>query len=133
MYKRDGSSGAALPITQAPATIARSTGNVFLADRVNGMCTAVEKGRSLMWAATNAELFPPLVLQMISVGEETGSIPDLMDETADYYQREVDYRLENLRAALEPILIVAVGICVLILALGVFLPMWDMVGKAKGM
>ncbi len=125
--------GAGLPMNQALSTIAKSTGNVYLGGRVNGMCAAVERGRSLTWAATEAELFPPLVLQMISVGEETGSIPDLMDETADFYQREVDYRLENLSAALEPILIVAVGVCVLILALGVFLPMWDMVGKAKGL
>ncbi|MDH3645803.1 MAG: type II secretion system F family protein [Gammaproteobacteria bacterium] len=125
--------GAGLPMNQALATIAESTGNVFLAARVSGMCGAVESGRSLTWAASEAELFPPLVLQMISVGEETGAIPELMDETADFYQREVDYRLENLSAALEPILIVGVGICVLILALGVFLPMWDMVGQAKGL
>ncbi|MDH3589191.1 MAG: type II secretion system F family protein [Gammaproteobacteria bacterium] len=125
--------GAGLPMNEALATIAASTGNVFLGERVGGMCAAVEKGRSLTWAASDAGLFPPLVLQMISVGEETGAIPDLMDETADFYQREVDYRLENLSAALEPILIIGVGICVLILALGVFLPMWDMVGKAKGL
>lgn len=125
--------GAGLPMNQALKTIANSTGNVFLAERVDGMCGSVERGRSLTRAATEAALFPPLVLQMISVGEETGAIPDLMDETADFYQREVDYRLDNLSAALEPILIVGVGICVLILALGVFLPMWDMVGKAKGL
>ncbi|MBT8131640.1 MAG: type II secretion system F family protein [Gammaproteobacteria bacterium] len=124
--------GAGLPMNQALATIASSTGNVFLSASVSQMCKAVESGRSLTWAAGEAGLFPPLVLQMISVGEETGAIPELMDETADFYQREVDYRLENLSAALEPILIVGVGICVLILALGVFLPMWDMVGKAKG-
>lgn len=125
--------GAGLPMNQALSTIAESTGNVYLGKQIHEMRTAVERGRSLTWAASTAGLFPPLVLQMISVGEETGAIPDLMNETADFYQREVDYRLDNLSAALEPILIVGVGICVLILALGVFLPMWDMVGKAKGM
>ncbi len=125
--------GAGLPMNQALGTIAESTGNVYLGERVAGMRNDVERGRSLTRAASDAGLFPPLVLQMISVGEETGALPDLMDETADFYQREVDYRLDNLSAALEPILIVGVGICVLILALGVFLPMWDMVGKAKGL
>ena len=62
---------------------------------------------------------------------ETGALPELMDESSDYYKREVDYDLENLSAALEPILIVTVGAVVLILALGVFLPMWDMVARAK--
>ena len=72
-----------------------------------------------------------LILQMIALGEETGALPELMNEVSDYYKREVDYDLENLSAALEPILIVSVGAIVLILALGVFLPMWDMVGRAK--
>ena len=54
-----------------------------------------------------------------------------MDEASDFYRREVDYDLENLSAALEPILIVTVGVVVLVLALGVFLPMWDMIARAK--
>ena len=68
---------------------------------------------------------------MIALGEETGALPELMNEVSDYYKREVDYDLENLSAALEPILIVSVGAIVLVLALGVFLPMWDMVARAK--
>ena len=68
---------------------------------------------------------------MIALGEETGALPELLNEAADFYKREVDYDLENLSAALEPILIVAVGAMVLVLALGVFLPMWDMVARAR--
>ena len=70
---------------------------------------------------------------MIAIGEETGALSELLSECAEHYEREVDYRLQNLSAAMEPLLIVAVGGCVLVLALGVFLPLWDMVGKAKGM
>jgi MSHA biogenesis protein MshG len=65
---------------------------------------------------------------MISLGEETGALPELLNEVADHYKREVDYDLENLSAALEPILMIGVGGIVLVLALGIFLPMWDMVG-----
>ncbi len=63
---------------------------------------------------------------------ETGALPELLGEAADYYKSEVDYDLENLSAALEPLLIIAVGGIVLVLALGVFLPMWDMVAAVKG-
>jgi MSHA biogenesis protein MshG len=74
-------------------------------------------------------MFPPLVLQMMEVGEETGELPDLMEEVAGYYDREVDHALKTLSAAIEPVLIVAVGGMVLVLALGVFLPMWNMIGS----
>ena len=80
-------------------------------------------------AAAAAGIFPPLVLQMMLVGEETGELTRLLEEVSGFYQREVDYRLRNLTAMLEPILIVGVGGMVLILALGVFLPMWNMIAK----
>jgi MSHA biogenesis protein MshG len=66
---------------------------------------------------------------MIMVGEESGALDDMMEEVGDMYQREVEYELKNLSAQIEPILIVFLGVIVLILALGVFLPMWDL-GRA---
>jgi len=66
---------------------------------------------------------------MIAVGEETGEMDNLMEEIAGMYEREVDYELKTLSSQIEPILIVGLGILVLILALGVFLPIWDL-GKA---
>ena len=71
-------------------------------------------------------MFPPLVLQMIGVGEESGAVDELMAEVAEYYEREVDYDLKNLSAAIQPLLIVGIGALVLILALGVFLPLWEL-------
>ena len=72
---------------------------------------------------------------MVAVGEETGELDDLMDEVAQMYEREVDYELKTLSAQIEPILIVMLGVLVLILALGVFLPIWDLgqVALKKGM
>jgi MSHA biogenesis protein MshG len=69
---------------------------------------------------------------MMSVGEETGELSELLDEVAGFYEREVNYQLKNLSAAIEPLLIVMVGGMVLILALGVFLPMWQMISKVGG-
>jgi MSHA biogenesis protein MshG len=75
-------------------------------------------------AATGA--FTPVVLQMLAVGEETGDIERLLNEVGDMYQRDVEYEVKTLSDQIEPILIVVMGILVLIVALGVFLPLWDL-------
>jgi MSHA biogenesis protein MshG len=93
------------------------------------MRDGVERGESILRTSSAAGVFTPIVLQMIAVGEETGSLDDLMDEIAQMYEREVDYELKTLSAQIEPILIVFLGIMVTILALGIFLPIWDL-GKA---
>ena len=76
-------------------------------------------------------MFTPVVLQMIAVGEETGSIDELLEQAAGFYEEEVDYELKALTSAVEPILIIAIGIMVLVLALGVFLPLWDLSSVAN--
>jgi MSHA biogenesis protein MshG len=122
---------AGLPINQTLRSVTGSVGNVFLAGKLEDLNAGVERGEALSATARGTGLFPPLVLQMIALGEETGALPELLNEAADFYKREVDYDLENLSAALEPILIITVGAMVLVLALGVFLPMWDMVARAR--
>ena len=120
---------AGLPMIQALTLLSRSAGNEFLAEQLLRLRDAVERGEALSHAAATAGIFPPLVLQMVLVGEETGELTRLLEEVSGFYQREVDYRLRNLTALLEPLLIIGVGGMVLILALGVFLPMWNIIGK----
>jgi MSHA biogenesis protein MshG len=124
---------AGLPVIQALSTIARATGNEFLAERVLALRDGVERGEGLYRTSQTAGLFTPLALQMIAIGEETGALGEMLDEVADFYEREVDYDLENLSAAIEPLLIVAVGAMVTVLALGVFLPLWDLAAGAGGL
>ncbi|MDE2304561.1 MAG: type II secretion system F family protein [Gammaproteobacteria bacterium] len=123
---------AGIPALQALAAIARTTGNDYLSEGILRIRDTVERGESLSRAAAGSRLFPPLVVQMIAVGEETGDLAELLGEVAEHYRRDVDYRLRNLSAVIEPALIVAVGGIVLVLALGVFLPMWDMFAKIGG-
>jgi MSHA biogenesis protein MshG len=118
---------AGLPMNETLQTVSKSIGNAYLSVKMFMLSDGIERGESLWKTAHSTGLFTPLVLQMIALGEETGSLPELLDEVAEHYKREVDYDLDNLSAALEPILMVAVGGMVLILALGIFLPMWDMV------
>ena len=117
---------AGVPIVQALTLVSRSLDNEFIGGRVNGMRDGVERGESLYRSAAATGIFTPLVLQMVQVGEETGAVDDMLDEVADFYEQEVDYALQNLSQTIEPILIIAVGIMVLILALGVFLPLWSL-------
>jgi MSHA biogenesis protein MshG len=121
---------AGLPMTQALQVIERSAGNVFLAQKIHALGSGIERGELLSRASGNSGLFSPLVLQMITIGEETGELPMLLDEAAGFYERETDVALKNLTASIEPILIVVVGGMVLVLALGIFMPMWEMIGKA---
>jgi MSHA biogenesis protein MshG len=117
---------AGVPMVQGLNLISRAAGNEYLSAGVLSLRDGIERGETLTRTAQTVGLFTPLALQMISVGEETGALGEMLTEVADFYEREVDYDLENISAALEPILIVAVGVMVLILALGVFLPLWDM-------
>jgi MSHA biogenesis protein MshG len=96
------------------------------------MKSSIEAGGTISSTAINSGVFTPLVIQMISVGEETGRIDELLLEVADFYDREVDYDLKTLTARIEPILLVIVAGMVLILALGIFLPMWGMLDAIKG-
>lgn len=119
-------SRAGVPIVQTLTVVAAVVDNVFLSRRVEQMREGVERGESVMRTAVTAGVFTPVVLQMIAVGEETGELDDLLSEVADMYEREVDYEIKNLATNIEPIITIVLGVLVLILALGVFLPMWQL-------
>jgi len=129
-FALSGKSG--VPIVQALAVVANVVDNAYLESRILQMRDGIERGESVLRTAVSAGVFSPVVLQMVAVGEETGEIDALMTEVADMYEREVTIEVEGLTAKLEPILLVVMGVLVLILALGVFLPMWDLAGAAKG-
>lgn len=115
-----------VPLIQSMVVVSRSVGNEYISEKILDMRSGIERGESLTRTAGLTKMFTPLVIQMLSVGEETGKVDDMMEEVAEYYDREVDYDIKNLSSMIEPILIIAIGIMVLILALGVFLPMWDL-------
>ncbi|NMR78133.1 type II secretion system F family protein, partial [Vibrio alginolyticus] len=104
----------------------------FLENRILEMKSAIEAGSTISVTAINSKIFTPLVIQMIAVGEETGRIDELLLEVSDFYDREVDYDLKTLTARIEPLLLVIVAGMVMVLALGIFLPMWGMLDIIKG-
>jgi MSHA biogenesis protein MshG len=106
--------------------VAQTVDNAFIADKVERMRDGIERGETVLRAAIGAGVFTPVVLQMIAVGEESGTIDEMMEEIAGMYQSEVEYELKTLSQQIEPILIVMLGGLVLVLALGIFLPIWDL-------
>ena len=118
-----------IPIVQALNTVGMVVDNEYMRGKIEQMRDGVERGESILRTAHATGVFNPTVLQMIAVGEETGDLDGLMFEVAGMYEREVEYEVKTLSAQIEPIMIVALGGLVLVLALGIFLPMWDL-GKA---
>lgn len=121
-----------VPVTSGLTMVANTVDNDYIAGCINAMREGVERGESVLRVARDTGVFTPVVLQMIAVGEESGALDDLTAEIADMYQREVEYDLKNLSAQIEPVLVVLLGVLVLILALGVFLPIWDLGQAAMG-
>lgn len=123
---------AGVPMTTGLTLVADAVDNDYMAEKILAMRSGIESGDSLLRSSANSQLFTPLVLQMIAVGEETGRVDELLQEVGDYYEREVDYDLSMLTARIEPIMIVIVASMVLLLALGIFTPMWDMASAMQG-
>lgn len=120
------SSKSGVPIVQGLTVVSQTVDNMYISSRIEQMREGVERGESILRTAVTTGVFTPVVLQMIAVGEETGELDTLMDEIGGMYEREVDYELKTLSSKIEPILITGLGVLVLILALGVFLPIWDL-------
>lgn len=119
-----------VPILQTLNVAADAVGNAWISSKILTMREGIERGESVSRTARRSAVFTPLVIQMIEVGEESGRMEDMIDEVAEFYEREVDYDVANLGSLIEPILTIGVAILVFILALGVFLPMWDL-GQAQ--
>ena len=121
-----------VPVLQVLSVVSAVADNSYYAEKINNMREGVERGESLLRTATLAGVFTPVVLQMLAVGEETGELDRLLQEIAEMYEQEVEYGISTLSQQIEPILITALGAMVLVLALGVFLPIWNLGSKTFG-
>lgn len=120
-----------VPVVQGLTTVGGVVANAYIARQIEQMRDGVERGESVLRTSATAGIFTPVVLQMIAVGDETGELDDLLLEVAHLYEREVDYDVKTLASQIEPIIIIFLGVLVLVLALAVFLPMWDLASVAR--
>ncbi len=119
-----------VPVLEGLRLAASVADNAYIERAVMTMRNGVERGESVLTACRKAGIFTPIVLQMVMVGEESGTLDEMLEEVGLLYQREVEYELKTMSQQIEPILIGGLGAMVLVLALGVFMPMWDL-GKAS--
>lgn len=120
-------SKAGVPINKALTLVGDASENSYVASQIFAIRDQVERGASLYVAATRANLFTPLVLQMLEIGEQTGMIDEMLDDVATAYEEEVDYDLNQLGDLIEPVLLGVLGGMVALLMLGIFMPMWNMI------
>ena len=126
------SSQSGVPLVQALTVVAQTVDNAYIGARIEQMRDGIERGESISRCAAATGVFTPVVLQMMSVGEETGELDALLFEIAEMYERDTDYAIKGLSTAIEPVLLVFIGVLVLMLALGVFLPLWNLGQAAMG-
>jgi MSHA biogenesis protein MshG len=115
-----------IPLMQAFTLVSRVVENAYYEQRILQMRDGVERGESMLRVAQSAGIFTPLELQMIAVGEETGEIDEMLEQVAKMYQEDVEYEVGRLSESMEPVLLAAMAVLVMILLLGIFLPMWDL-------
>jgi len=119
-----------LPILQTLTTVAGAVGNVVIEKIIREVALGVEKGQGIAGSMRKHTVFPPMVVRMISIGEQSGSLDDMLKSVSEHFDMEVEYAIEGLTSMIEPILTIGMAGAVLVLAMGIFMPMWSMVGMA---
>ncbi|MBM3326803.1 MAG: type II secretion system F family protein [Calditrichaeota bacterium] len=120
-----------LPILQIFDVVSRTIGNKVLGAALLKASESIEHGRGVAVSLGETGLFPPLVVRMIAVGEDSGAIDDMLANISEYYDQEVKAAVEGMTAMIEPLLTVGMGAMVILLALAIFLPMWNMMDMAQ--
>jgi type II secretory pathway component PulF len=129
MFETLNSSG--LPILQTLEISAKTVGNLVVGKEIEKAAQGILQGQGIAGPLSQGKIFPPMVIKMISIGEQSGSLDEMLMNISSHYDTEVDYAVKNLTSMIEPILTVGVGVIVLFLALAIFMPMWDLTKLAQ--
>jgi type IV pilus assembly protein PilC len=121
-----------VPIISALNVVGGTSGNATITEAMEDVSDTVRKGGQMSSALTRHPLFPTMVTQMMMVGEESGQITDMLDKLADYYDSEVETATDSLTAAMEPLLVVFLGLVIGTMVICLYLPMFSIYGKIAG-
>ena len=122
---------AGVPILQAIDITGKSAGNVVIENAMDAVAVSVKEGQTISEPLTNAHVFPDMVVQMIAVGEETGSLDSMLQKVADFYDDEVSAAVKSLTSIIEPIMMLGVGAMVGLVVISMYLPIFDMMNIIK--
>ncbi|MBW2308388.1 MAG: type II secretion system F family protein [Deltaproteobacteria bacterium] len=120
-----------MPIIRTMEIVSRTLGNSYISQEVQRVSRLLEEGKGLARPLNQRKIFPPLVIHMIAIGEESGTIEELLHEVANHYDMEVEYHVSRLNSMIEPVLTIGLGLVVMFFALAIFLPWWDMLRAFK--
>jgi type IV pilus assembly protein PilC len=120
-----------VPILESLDIVAETSGNYVVASAVRDTQQAVKRGDPLSRKLEDHPVFPPMVVQMMAVGEETGALDEMLDKIADFYDQEVEATVDALTSLIEPLLIVVMGICVGGMVIALYMPMFNIIKLIK--
>ncbi|MBI2123424.1 MAG: type II secretion system F family protein [Armatimonadetes bacterium] len=118
-----------VPMLEGLAAVADAMGNRIIGDAVAATRERMRQGKSMAESLSRSPLIPPMVVQMIRVGEETGAMEEVLSKIAQFYEREVDNTVKRFASIVEPVLIIGVGGVVAMVALAVLLPIWTLIAR----
>jgi len=123
---------AGIPIAEALETSVAMIDTLPLQDKLLTVRQTVEKGGTLHNGLAETKLFENMIIQMVSAGESSGQLDAMMEKVMEYYKMKFDAIINGLSEAVEPIMLVIIAAMVTLLALGIFMPMWDLMKAVKG-
>lgn len=132
IYVFDRLSTSGVPIIDSLKTAIGIVENSYLKERLTKIIDAIEEGKSITSGFEDTNQFESMVIQMISAGENSGSLNKMLDKISDIYRKKYAYLVDNVSTMIEPLLIAAIAGFVLLLALGIFLPMWSIAEAVGG-
>jgi type IV pilus assembly protein PilC len=118
--------GAGVPLVEGMKTVGASTGNRVYQNAVNQVRSDISTGRSLESSMANTKVFPNMMLQMVSSGEESGELEVMLDKVAEFYEREVDDAVDALSSIIEPVMIVFLGTIIGTMVLAMYMPIFKL-------
>lgn len=121
-----------VPVIKALEIVSKTVGNAYISTKIDEVGLKIEKGKGISKPLKDAGIFPPLVIHLVSTGESTGSLEEMLKEVSNHYDREITYSVARLSAWIEPILTAGLSIMVLFMALAIFMPWWNMMSAIRG-
>ncbi len=121
-----------VPVIKSLEVVSKTIGNVYISTKIDEVGLKIEKGKGISTPLKDTGIFPPLVIHLVSTGENTGSLEEMLKEVSNHYDREITYSVGRISAWIEPMLTVALSIMVLFMALAIFMPWWNMMSAIRG-
>ena len=121
-----------VPILQAMETVAGTVGNEIISEAIMNARARIREGERINEPLEKSKMFPPMVVHMISIGEESGALDQMLSKVAEFYEGEVDSTLQSLASAIEPVMIVLLGFCVGFIVIAMFMPLLSVISNLSG-